>query len=253
MPERSQDDVLVYIFDKKRVSASEIEREFVGDDKDKPSLRIARGTLYSWLRTLCASNVLVKKFDTTRKERGTYVYYSISSEYYDEVEAKHLKSQLHEKVDLLSKEDLLKLLEQMNDLESEKKLLELTIEDDLPWDLFDKAEVYLDGKDQYGDDHLILKKVPESELLRYGDWKRIKFIRNGEGIIKFIIFAMSKEKARLLKVADKSFLQNLRIRYDLTDEEWLEIEKPILNMMESDCIAEEFDHYIRSYKDLNNK
>lgn len=204
MPEVSEDDILLYIFNKKQVSAKDIENEFVETAQKRPERRIARGTLYNRLKTMCVSNLIIKNFDYTRKKGGAYSHYSISKEYYNEVEDIYLKNQLHKKIEAMSKEDKSKLIEHINNLESENRLLELSIEDDLPWDLFDKAEGYLNDNDRYEDDFIILKKIPiEGPTLIYESYKLIKTIRDEKGTVKFLIFAISKEKFKLLNDAEK--------------------------------------------------
>ena len=94
MPEVSQLDVLVYIFEHQPVSATEIIKEFVGDKEYEPKSRIARGTLFNWLRNLCSSGEITRKYDETRKKGRTYAYYSIGSEYHDEIEKEFLKRKL---------------------------------------------------------------------------------------------------------------------------------------------------------------
>ena len=246
MPEASQTDVLIHIFEHQPISATEIEKEFVRPQKDKAKPRIARGTMYNWLGKLHSSGEITRKYDETRKKGGSYAYYSISPEHSEEIEKEYLKRKIIRKVEEYSKDDIANLLEYITDLESENRYKELQANDNLPYNLFDKAESLLNEKTEYQDDEIHLKKASLNDH-NYEKWTRIKYVKDSEGSVKYVVYAISKELIKHEKEAERRYLKKLKTDYKITDQRWSEIEPTITDMIKSGRVDLEIEQYVREH------
>ena len=199
MTEVDQMDVLCYIYAKKEVSASDLKKQFVEDKDAVIEKSISNGTLHNWLNEFEASEKIIRWHTSDRKNRRDYSHYRISEKYFSEIESRYKKREVNRRIENLSSEQISALLEKISELESENRFQDLSNNDNLLHDLIEKAEGYLNGKDEYEDEKLILKKILLDDAGEYGGWTRIKYVRELKGSPKHVVIAISKELNELTK------------------------------------------------------